>query len=226
MAQQTSELWKQLWETQGTTREFAFDINGTWYGPDAEVSHNVTSELYSEFGIGNATTSKLSLNLFADEIPRAATIKRYIRLKNGDTVSEWLPHGVFFANRRTEDAGYWTVEAFDVMRKAEQEWKPRQNITFPMTMKAAVDEFASIMGCELDPRTNVSDVYTIDYPANEYTIRQELQFIAAAHAGNWIVTAEGKLLLVPLLSMPEETFYLVTEHGKAITLGGVRIFVG
>ena len=58
-----------------------------------------------------------------------------------------------------------------------------------------------------------------------YSIRQELQWIAAAHGGNWIITGEGKLLLVPLLSMPEETSRLVTEYGDAITLGGVKIRV-
>lgn len=225
MAQETSELWKALWETKGTRLEYGFDINGVWYGQEAEISHSVESGLYESFGIGNATTAKLTLTILADDIPRAATIKRYIRLVNGEQVSEWIPKGIFFANRRTEDDGVWTVEAFDAMRKAENVWEPRQDLVFPMTMPDAVGEFARLMGCEIDQRTSLNAAYTIDYPANDYTIRQELQFIAAAHGGNWIVTGEGKLLLVPLLSMPEETNYLVTERGAAITLGGVRILV-
>ena len=40
-----------------------------------------------------------------------------------------------------------------------------------------------------------------------------------------MVTGEGELLLVPLLSAPPETFYLVTEYGEPITFGGVRILV-
>lgn len=233
MAQQTSKLWKSLWRAKGTTREYQFDIAGKMYGPDVEVTHSVDSGLYEQFGIGGASTAKLTISLFAADIPRAASVKRYIRLRNGEQISEWIPKGVFFVNRRSEEDGYWTVEAFDAMRKAEQPWEPDQSLEFPLSMPAAVAEFARIMGVEIDPRTKLNPAYTIDYPASDpesdtgdyYSIRQELQWIAAAHAGNWIITGEGKLLLVPLLSIPEETNYLVTEHGDAITLGGVRILV-
>lgn len=233
MSQTTSELWKTLWRTHGTTREYGFDIAGKWYGPEREVSHTVDSGLYDQFGIGNATTAKLTISLLADSIPRAATIKRYIRLRNGSQVTEWLPKGVFFSNRRSEEDGYWTVEAFDAMRKAEASWEPDQSLNFPLPMPQAVQEFARIMQVEVDPRTTINPAYSIDYPASDpdsetgdyYSIRQELQWIAAAHGGNWIITGEGKLLLVPLLSIPEETHYLVTEFGGAITFGGVRILV-
>ena len=233
MAQTTSALWKTLWRTRGTTREYQFDIAGKIYGPDVEVTHSVDSGLYEQFGIGNAATAKLTLSLFAETIPRAAVIKRYIRLRNGEQVSEWLPKGVFFTNRRSEEDGYWTVEAFDAMRKAEQSWEPDQSLEFPLSMPAAVQEFARIMVVEIAPRTKLNPAYTIDYPASDpesdtgdyYSIRQELQWIAAAHAGNWIVTDEGKLLLVPLLSIPPETNYLVTEYGDAIMLGGVKLLV-
>lgn len=233
MAQQTSDLWKTLWRMKGTALEYKFDIAGAVYGPDAEVTHSVDSGLYEEFGIGNASTAKLTISLFADSIPKAATIKRYIRLRNGEQVSEWLPKGVFFTNRRSEEDGYWTVEAFDAMRKADQSWEPDQSLSFPMPMPDVVEEFARIMGVEIDPRTQMVPTYTIDYPASDpesgtggyYSIRQELQWIAAAHCGNWIITGEGRLLLVPLISIPEETGYLVTEHGDAITLGGVKLLV-
>lgn len=225
MAQATSELWKNLWRMPGTEREYSFDINGVWYGPEQEVSHSVNSGLYEKFGFGNATIASLTLSLFADSVPRGATIKRFIRLRNGDQVSEWLPKGVFFASRRSEDDGRWTVEAFDAMRKSEVIWDPDQSLNFPLSMPNAVKEFARIMGVEIDSRTSLNAAYTIDYPANDYTVRDELRFIAAAHAGNWVITDVGKLLLVPLMSEPEETNYLVTEHGDAITFGGVRILV-
>lgn len=226
MAQETSSLWKTLWRTKGTKKEYQFDINGVIYGPEREVEHSVDTGLYEEFGIGNATTAKLTLKLYADSVPRAATIKRYVRLKNGTQVTEWLPKGVFFTNRRSEEDGQWTVEAFDAMRKAERVWTPDQSLHFPMTAANAVAEIARIMQVQIDPRTQLNPAYTIDYPANDYTLRDELRFIAAAHAGNWIVTGEGKLLLVPLLSIPPETFYLVTEYGEPITFGGVKILVG
>lgn len=233
MAQATSALWKALWRAPGTAREYQFDIAGKIYGPDVEVTHSVDSGLYEQFGIGNAATAKLTLSLFAESVPKGAAIKRYIRLRNGERVSEWLPKGVFFINRRGEEDGYWTLEAFDAMRRAEQSWEPDQSLEFPLPMPEAVAEFARIMEVEIDPRTRLNPAYAIDYPASDpesesgdyYSIRQHLQWIAAAHAGNWIITGEGKLLLVPLLSIPPETNYLVTEHGDAITLGGVKLLV-
>lgn len=225
MAQTTSTLWAELWRTPNTEREYAFDINGTWYGPDEEVEHEAENALYADFGIGNATIGSLTLSLFADDIPRGACIKRYIRLANGDQVSEWLPKGVFWANRRSEDDGYWTIDAFDAMRKAEVVWEPDQSLVFPMSMPDAVAEFARIMGVTIDARTELNEDYTIDYPANDYTIRKELCFIAAAHGGNWVMTDAGELRLIPLLSAPAETNYLVDEYGDAITFGGGKILV-
>ena len=56
-------------------------------------------------------------------------------------------------------------------------------------------------------------------------MREVLAEIAVANAGNWIITDAGKLLLVPLNSIPAETHYLVTEYGYAITFGGTRILL-
>lgn len=225
MAQTTSGLWKELWRTPRTVREYAFDINGVWYGPKQEISHSVNSGLYEKFGVGNATIASLTLSLFADNIPRGATVKRFVRLRNGSRVSEWLPKGKFFISRRAEDEGRWTVNAFDAMKKSEVVWVPDQTLVFPLPMVNAVTEFARIMGVEIDARTQLNKSYTIDYPANDYTIRDELRFIAAAHGGNWVITDVGKLRLVPLISIPEETNYLVNENGDAITFGGVMILV-
>mgnify|MGYP006973115509 CR=1 FL=1 len=226
MAQETSELWKTLWRMENTSREYAFDISGTWYGPESEVSHSVENSLYAEFSIGNATTAKLSLSLYAENIPFGAVIKRYVRLVNGNQTSEWIPKGIFFTSRRSMEDGLWNIEAFDSMRKAETVWKPDSGLVFPMTMEDTVELLAGLMGVEIDPRTSLDPSYTIESPGDTCTFRQILQWIGAAHGGNWIISDEGKLLLVPLISMPEETNYLIEERGDAITFGGDRILVG
>lgn len=225
MAQATSEFWKSLWERENVHKEYQFDIDGMIYGEDEEIGHSVEHELYEDFSFGNATIAKLTLSLFADNIPKGATIKRNVRLTEGGEVSEWLPAGVFFANRRMADDDMWTVEAFDAMRKADVVREPDQALEFPLSAPDAVAEFARIMGVEIDPRTVLNPAYTIDYPANDYTIRNELQSIAAMHGGNWIMTGAGLLRLVPLLSAPKESNYLITSRGSAITFGGVRILV-
>lgn len=225
MGQTTSALWHDLLHKPGTEREYKFVINDVEYGKDAEVSHSVESQLFEEFGIGNACCATLKLAVIADNIPRAATIKRYLRLVNGSQVTAWISKGVFFTNKRSRDDDYWEVEAYDAMRKADVVWEPSNSLAFPMSMPTAVNLFCQMMGVTLDKRTVLNSAYTIDYPANDYTVRNELCFIAAAHGGNWIITDAGEILLVPLLSMPAETNYLITEYGDAITFGGVRILV-
>ena len=225
MAQETSTLWKRLLAMPNTKREYGFQIGTAWYGPENEVEHTVEQKLYEEFGIGNAESATLTLSLFAEDIPRTAKIQRFVRLKNGTQVTTWLPKGVFFTNRRSVDNGYWTIEAFDAMRKADAVWTPDPSLSFPMTMPDAVTEFARIMDVAVDARSALNPVYTIDYPANDYTIRTILRYIAAAHGGNWIISDAGKLLLVPLWSIPEAVNYLVTESGDPIVFGGVRILV-
>lgn len=236
MALPTSDLWKQIQSMRHTVTEFKFEINGKEYDEHDEISHSVDSGLFEEFAIGQATCAELELEIIADEIPRGATIKRYVRLVNGNLVSEWIPAGVYFVNTRSYEDGVWKIEAFDIMRKAEQQWTPVQSLDFPMPMDTACNLFATILGTSIDERSQISHTYTIDYPGTTdpddpedepqfYTIRQHLQWIAAAHAANWIVTAEGKLLLVPLGGEPEETNFLITEYGKPINFGGSVILV-
>lgn len=226
MAQETNELWKMLWRMENTSKEYAFDIAGTWYGPESEVSHSVENNLYDEFSIGNATTAKLSLSLYAENIPFGAVIKRYVRLVNGDQTSEWISKGIFFTNRRSMEDGLWNIEAFDAMRKAETVWEPDSSLSFPMTMEDVVELLAGFMDVEIDPRTFLNPAYTMEHPGESCTFRQIFQWIGSAHGGNWIISDEGKLLLVPLLSAPEESYFLIDERGDAITFGGDRILVG
>lgn len=226
MAQKTNELWKTLWRMENTSKEYAIDISGTWYGPESEVSHSVENNLYDEFSIGNATTAKLSLSLYAENIPFGAVIKRYVRLVNDNQVSQWLPKGVFFTSRRSMEDGLWNIEAFDAMRKAETVWEPDSSLSFPMTMEDVVELLAGFMDVDIDPRTFLNPAYTIEHPGESCTFRQIFQWIGAAHGGNWIISDEGKLLLVPLLSAPEESYFLIDERGDAITFGGDRILVG
>lgn len=225
--QNVSELWTTLWQTEGTEVEYRFTINGTVYGADAEIRHSVEHQLYNEFGIGNADSAVLNLEIFADDIPKGAKILRECRLVNGTQASEWISKGTFYISTRKEEDGVWSITAYDIMRKADAEWKPAQSETFPASMREIVERLRKLIdpNLELDERCEISTAYQVDYPANEQTIRQTLKYIAVAHLGNFTITDAGKLLLVPLLSLPENTGYLVNEHGNPITFGGVRIRV-
>lgn len=225
MAQATSDLWKALIRDKNTRREFKFEINGVTYSEDAEISHAVSGGLYESFGFGNASAASLNLVVEAENIPKGATIKRFVRLVLGNQVTEWLPKGVFFTNRRSEDDGLWTIEAFDALRKAavpfiqeggQEEW--------PQSATDVVSKIALRMGVTVDARTVIDPTVMVDYP-DDRTMQTVLAHIAAAHFSNWIMSDAGELWLVPLLSEPAATSLLINEHGEYITFGGVRIIV-
>lgn len=191
---------------------------------DADIrSANIERPLFDQLSIGNACEATLKI-VFRKKtvIPTTAKMIPYALVNN-----QWEQLGVFYLDERSiKPTGIMTVVAYDSMLKAGKVWVPDQSLEFPMPMDDAVDIIAELMGITVDPRTNVSHAYTIDYPANDYTLRDVLKFIAVANGGNWTITRNDQLLLVPLVgSMPPETHYLIEEGGDAITFGGVRILV-
>ena len=97
-----------------------------------------------------------------------------------------------------------------------------------MPVWTAVNDIAARMGVTVDSRTQLNESFPVQYPVDDegdMTMREALGRIAVANAGNWIITDDGKLLMVGLNSMPAESNYLITEGGSAITFGGVRILV-
>ena len=49
--------------------------------------------------------------------------------------------------------------------------------------------------------------------------------IAAAYAGNFVISPTGELRLVSMFDLPPETRNLITEDGYKITVGGIYILV-
>lgn len=228
----TSELYKTLLSGQHTTEVKAVIAGVEYMKPYLQMC-STSGGLFQTLSIGNAAAKRINLRLFPQgSIPRQAEIKLYIRLTDGVQYSEWIPKGVFFfASRETDKrTGIMTVLGYDAMLKAEEIWLNSSYDTenWPMPVRDAVNDIAARMGVEIDERTALNTAYPVQYPvddAGDMTMREVLRRIAVANAGNWRITDEGKLLLVPLVSIPAETNYLVTENGDAITFGGVRILV-
>lgn len=179
--------------------------------------------LFNKFSVGNACSAELDIVFWPKEpVPKMARIVPFV-LKNDGT---WLKLGVFFTDTRAKIGDTLNIIAYDAMLKADALWTPDQESLFPMSMPNAVNAIAAMMGVEVDSRTVLNSSYMVDYPANEYTLRDVLCYIAGAHGGNWIMTGDGKLLLVPIFgSVPAETNYLVDQNGDTILIGEVRILV-
>lgn len=227
--QDTSALYNQIFETDGHYAEVKINIAGVDYGQDKIVSLSTSGGLFAEgtLGAGGAVAGEIDLQLYGPgSIPKMAKLIPYYRFVAGNQVSEWIQKGVYYIDTRSQDGNVLTIHGFDDMLKAEQVWHPDQSLEFPMSMQAAATEIAGIMGVAIDSRTQFNALYQVDYPANDWTLRDILRFIAAAHAANWIMTDLGQLRMVPIYEIPDTTSYLVDEYGNAITFGGIRILVG
>lgn len=229
----TSDLYKEILSNPNHHKETKLDVAGVEYGQENIVSVRTSGGLFTTPGIGNCAARKIDLEILpTGDIPRQAQIKAFVRLALGEQRSEWLPKGVFFISTRAKDkrTGSLTITGYDAMLKAESVWLTSDYDTknWPMSQREAVEDIAYRMGVAVDPRTVLTTSFPVDYPVDEngdLTMREVLGYIAVSNAGNWIITDEGKLLLVKYGDIPAETHYLVEENGFAITFGGDRILV-
>lgn len=226
--QATSALYKQILANPQHYSEIKINIAGVDYPQERIVSIRTSGGLFSDgtLSVGGAVAGEIDLTLYKpDAIPKMAKLIPYYRLVAGEQVSEWIQKGVYYIDTREPNGDALVIHGFDDMLKSEQIWTPDQSLEFPMPMTQAVDVIANIMGVEIDARTVLNSAYTVDYPANDYTLRDVLRFIAAAHGGNWIMSDVGKLRLIKLGELADETNYLIDESGDWITFGGDRILV-
>lgn len=204
--------------------EYQVEIGEIMYGMDSIKSANIKQPLFEYFGAGNAMPAEFHITFIPkEEPPRMAKIVPFCR-EEGE--KDWHKLGIFFVDVRSEDRQWKNLIAYDSMLKTEQTYLISEDVgEWPRGMKALVADIASRIDVEVDSRTVINESYVVEYP-NDYTMREILCHIAAAHAGNWIITADGKLLLVPLFTaMPPETYYLIEDSGSAIVFGEDRILV-
>ena len=207
-------------------KTYQVSVGGVMYGMDQLFSVRIQQPLFSRFSVGNTCSQELELVFQSGVTPEVmAEIVPYYR-DPSEGVNDFTQIGVYYTDvKEIDDSGRMTILAYDSMLKTEQPFNTPGDVgQWPRTMDTVAQQIASAIGVELDARTVVSP-YTMQYP-NDYTMREVLGYIAAANGGNWIVTAQNQLLLVPLFSsMPPDTNYLVDQNGNAIVFGGVRILV-
>lgn len=204
--------------------EYRVTIGNVDYSMSDLVSVDYSHPLFDTFGVGNACAAELVVKYYTNSAPpRMGTVKAYYREKGTTT---WLPIGTFFIDTREHYEDLYTLVCYDSMVKADAQYQDGSGEDeWPKAPAEVVNIIAGAMGVSVDSRTQLNTNYRIAYP-NEETGRTILGWIAAAHGGNWIITNDNKLLLVPLFSsMPGPTRYLITESGNNITFGGVRIII-
>lgn len=148
-----------------------------------------------------------------------------------ELTSEWIPQGVYFVDTREVTANsngldILTLHGFDAMLKAEQPYSSNATVSDAPDTEY-VQAIADAIGVEVDSRTwDIMRGYHIPMPLG-YSMREVLGYIASSYIGSFIMTDEGKLLLVSLLGLPERPTktLLGDEYGNAIIFGNDTILV-
>ena len=179
--------------------------------------------------VGSCVSGEIDIS-FIDSgitIPRMAKLQPYVRAVNDTQQSEWIPKGIFYIDTREKDQnGVTSIHGYDDMLKTEVGFPIGSISEWPSTDELVVLAIAAQIGVNVDTRTwdIIDKDYAVQLPA-EYTSREVLGFIAAMYAGCWIMNDLGKLQLITLNGLPEETNYLTDESGNLLAFGGTRILI-
>ena len=202
--QTTSATWDTLWASGNALLEIKAVIGGTDRSTEvctAPVINRATMQ--NGLSVGNVVSAICMLTLRTSAtIARSASVVLSMRLTDGDeTTSEWLPVGTFYISRRTKDpvTGLLALECYDALLKANAVWEPSSG-AWPRSMSAVVSELATVLDVSIDSRTTLitGTDYMVNEPTDGTSIRDVLSNIGACNGGNWIITPEGKLRLVPI----------------------------
>lgn len=236
--QNTSDIYKAIRDNPLCSAETRATIAGVLYEQDRLFPPETSGSLFPDGkpSVGNCISRQLDLTILpAGAIPKMAEIKLETRLVIKDALtdetqqaSEWIPKGTFYIDTRAQDeaAGTLKLHAYDAILKMEQTYLPDGGVLeeWPKPMPDVAADIAAKLELTIDARTVLNESYMVGLPV-EYTMREVMGYIAAAHCGNWIITDAGELRLITLACIPDESSYLVSEDGHAITFGGVRIIV-
>ena len=208
-----SALWERITKRGNFDLQTKAVIGGTEY---TEISApKIDRQLMtSPLSIGNCNTASMEVSILTNDVIYS-TLPVVImgRVTDGTDFSEWMPFGTFYINQRdTSYEGLVTISCYDAMLKASQLYiTPLDNPTdWPKDMTTVVSDIADRIGVDMDPRSNIESGadYVVPFPTN-LTMMQVLGYIGACHGGNWIITEENRLRLVPLVTAPDETFYVI-----------------
>lgn len=233
--QQTSALYKELIASENHWFETSLVIGNTRFDETVLMSVSINHAVFNENVpvVGSAVSGEIDVTMLEPnvDLPKMARLEPYVRVTDGERVSEWIPKGVYYIDTRhtshnSDGLDILTIHGYDSMLMFEQDYPSDNQHTYPLLDKTMVQHIASSINLDVDPRTltRMNKSYKFPLPLG-YSSREMLGYIAGAYGGNFIITDENKLLLIRLGDLPKETNYLVDHVGNAIVFGGDRILV-
>ena len=230
--QQTSATYQALIADPGARKEVRVTVAGVLYEQGQIVSLSTSACLFAEdtMSVGGAIAKEINLALVnPGTIPRMAEIIPSYRLVKGSQASEWIQKGIYYIDTRSTDelTGVLTIHGYDAMLRAEQVWEPDQSLTFPMTMRAAGQEIARLMGNYLSHSTGapstISQWAAVEALSGQQDTIEDMRKVFEERR-NYIVRRMNTIPGVSCI-MPEGAFYVMMNIEKLIgrTIGGVVI---
>ena len=177
-------------------------INGTEYT-------SITSPIIQQhllngdtLSVGNCIAASLKFTVMTtNTIPKSAKVVVKCQYVDGNTSTSWYEFGTFYVSKREVNDDLVALECYDAMLKGNQAFGGSSDaMNWPKPMQTVLNTIASRLGVSIDSRTSIrsnSTVYKCEYPG-DMTLLEVLGHIGACNGGNWIITPENKLRLIPL----------------------------
>ena len=163
-----------------------------------------TSLIDSDFSIGECHSARLDVTIIPHSgivIPRNAKVQFELRITNipPGTTTDWVPFGTYYIDYREEEGGRLKLECYDGMMFTDEEFLSVRAILddYPMPAPTILQHISNIIGIPLDTRNVINAAVNALYPAH-LTMREILSFIGSAHGGNFYITDDNKLRLMPV----------------------------
>jgi len=195
------------------------------------TNHSAFSDGVPQIGCAVAGEIDATFIKPTQELPKMCRVRTLVRARNDSLTSDWIHRGTYFIDTRefshnSDGLDVMKIHGYDAMLKFEQMYPSDSEHDYPLLDTTMLQFMAGSVGVSIDQRTLdiMNRGFTFSLPAG-YTMREMLGYIASAYGGNFVMSDDGKLLLIQLGGLREETYYLVDEGGNAITFGGNRILV-
>lgn len=204
---QIPEPYNTLRSQTGSYYEVKVIRGATTYGMDKLKSINIKQALFEDDGpqVGGVNSTMCEVHLLEDSEnwPRTAKFDVQIRLSSADgsTHSIWFSVGKFYTDQRKGKNGNLKIIGYDMMMQMEQSWTDKVSTMpeeWPVTAYEAAYLLSQAIGIEYDTQTELDDTTPYIGLDTTSTARDVLKSIAAGCGGNWYVTSEEKLWLIPL----------------------------
>lgn len=214
------------------SREFSVKavIAGVEYNNTVIVDFGIDNSLTMSngFEIGTAIPSKLTITLRTqDTIPPNAKVVPYIGLSSetltwleaiypwndmgypwAGGLTEWLPLGEFYVDKREKNNSVWTFTCYDKLVFSDVAYI--SSLTYPTTQQAVWDEICTSLDFDYDSSVVIDPGYMVQVGPTGYTKRQVLAYIAGANSASVYVSKDGTIKFKRFAADEEPVFDMGT----------------